>query len=136
MYKRQPHLLEPPAVDLPVGEGRRDGGQFGVAAAATLFAVPRSNLAFAQAPAGPFTLPPLPYAPDANEPSIDKMTMEIHHDRHHAAYVANLNNAAKDYPQIAAMPLQDVLAKIAQMPEGVRTALRNNGCLLYTSRCV
>jgi len=101
---------------------------FGAAAAtATLFAVPRSKLAFAQAPAGPFTLPPLPYAPDANEPSIDKMTMEIHHGRHHAAFIANLNNAAKDYPQIASMPVQDLLMKIGQMPEGVRTVIRNSG---------
>jgi Fe-Mn family superoxide dismutase len=49
------------------------------------------------APGGPFTLPPLPYAPDANEPHIDAQTMQIHHDRHHAAYVANLNEAAKVY---------------------------------------
>ena len=54
--------------------------------------------------AGPFTLPPLPYATNAFEPNIDAKTMEIHHDRHHQAYVTNLNNAVKDYPNVAAMP--------------------------------
>src|SRR2546430_8259069 len=53
--------------------------------------------------------------------------MEIHHDRHHAAYVMNLNNAVKDYPAVASMPLQDIVAKLAEMPEAIRTALRNNG---------
>jgi Fe-Mn family superoxide dismutase len=83
--------------------------------------------AHAQAPAGPFKLDPLPYANNALEPHIDARTMEIHHDRHHAAYVNNLNNVAKDHSRIAAMPLQDVLAKLGEMPEAIRTALRNNG---------
>src|SRR5438093_12327675 len=75
----------------------------------------------------PFELPQLPYAFNALEPHIDARTMEIHHDRHHAAYVANLNNAVKDHSNIASMPLQDILAKLGEMPEAVRTALRNNG---------
>ena len=84
--------------------------------------------AFAQtAPGGPFTLPPLPYAPDANEPHIDAQTMQIHHDRHHAAYVANLNAAVKDYPQVAAMGLSGMLGKLGELPEAIRTAVRNNG---------
>jgi Fe-Mn family superoxide dismutase len=79
------------------------------------------------APSGPFTLPPLPYAPDKNEPHIDAQTMTLHHDRHHAAYVANLNAAVKDYPALAAMPVQDLLAKLLEIPDTVRTAIRNNG---------
>ncbi len=85
------------------------------------------RFAFAQAPAGPFKLDPLPYANNALEPHIDARTMEIHHDRHHQTYVTNLNNAVKDHSNVAAMPLQDILAKLGQMPEGVRTALRNSG---------
>src|SRR4051794_14850569 len=84
--------------------------------------------AFAQAPAqGPFTLPPLGYPFNALEPHIDARTMEIHHDRHHAAYVANLNNAVKDHSNVASMPLQDILANLAETPEAIRTTLRNNG---------
>ena len=73
------------------------------------------------------TLPQLPYAFDALEPHIDAKTMEIHHGRHHAAYVANLNTAVKDHAQVAAMPIEQILAKLGEMPEGIRTALRNNG---------
>jgi superoxide dismutase, Fe-Mn family len=81
----------------------------------------------AQAAAGPFKLEPLPYPNNALEPHIDARTMEIHHDRHHAAYVTNLNNAVKDHSNVASMPLQDILAKLGEMPEAIRTALRNNG---------
>jgi Fe-Mn family superoxide dismutase len=83
--------------------------------------------AWTQAPGGPFTLDPLPYPPNKNEPHIDAKTMEIHHDRHHAAYVANLNAAAKDYPELGKRPLHEILAKLAEVPEAVRTAVRNNG---------
>ena len=96
----------------------------GGAALATLLAAPRAR---AQAPTGPFTLPPLPYAPNANEPHIDAQTMEIHHGRHHAAYVNNLNAVAKDHSQLGAMPIEQILAKLGEMPEAVRTAIRNNG---------
>lgn len=75
----------------------------------------------------PFTLPPLGYAFDANEPSIDATTMMIHHDRHHAAYVANLNAAAKEYPQIADVPMPVLLSRINELPDNVRTVVRNNG---------
>ncbi len=77
--------------------------------------------------AAPFVLPPLPYANSANEPHIDAQTMELHHDRHHAAYVANLNAAVKDYPQVAAMPLSQMLAKLAELPEPIRATVRNSG---------
>ena len=75
----------------------------------------------------PFTLEPLPYATTANEPYIDAQTMEIHHDKHHAAYVANLNAALKDYPALAAMSLPEMLTRIGEVPEPIRNAVRNNG---------
>ncbi len=80
----------------------------------------------AQTVPGPFSLPPLPYPPDANEPSIDALTMTIHHDRHHAAYVTNLNAALKDYGQLAMLPLPELLAKLGEVPDNIRTAVRNN----------
>lgn len=94
----------------------------------------------AAAPTGPFTLPPLPYAYDALEPFIDAETMHIHHDKHHAAYVANLNKAVDGFPEIKnlfAYPSYDILleallenlnsARLNSVPENVRTAVRNNG---------
>jgi Fe-Mn family superoxide dismutase len=78
-------------------------------------------------PSYPFVLPPLPYATTTNEPSIDAQTMELHHDKHHAAYVANLNAAVKDHSQVAAMPLTQMLAKLNELPDAIRTAVRNNG---------
>ncbi|WP_262030809.1 superoxide dismutase [Microvirga sp. Mcv34] len=87
-------------------------------------AIPR---AWAQAPAGPFKLDPLPYAPSKNEPHIDAQTMEIHHDKHHAAYVNNLNAALGQNAEAAKMPLQDMLANLSKVPESIRTAVRNNG---------
>ncbi len=96
-----------------------------------LLAATAATRAFAQTtpppPTGPFTLPPLPYAPEKNEPHIDAQTMSLHHDRHHAAYVANLNTAVKDQAAVAALPVQDMLAKLGEMPEAIRAALRNNG---------
>jgi len=76
----------------------------------------------------PFTLPPLPYAPDALEPHIDKATMEIHHGKHHNAYVTNLNKALESAPDLADKSLDDLLANnLAIVPENIRTAVRNNG---------
>lgn len=96
------------------------------AAALTLTAAPLR--AFAQAAAeGPFTLPALRYAANALEPHIDARTMEIHHGKHHAAYVKNLNAALKDHGEAAKLPLEQILAKLAEMPDAIRTALRNNG---------
>jgi len=76
---------------------------------------------------GPFTLPPLPYAFDALEPYIDARTMEIHHHRHHAAYVANLNRALAGYPDLEKASVEDLLRNLNAVPEEVRTAVRNNG---------
>jgi len=76
---------------------------------------------------GPFTLPPLPYAYDALEPYLDARTLEIHHDKHHAAYVANLNKAVAGFPDVARMPVADLLKDLNAVPEKIRTAVRNNG---------
>ena len=74
-----------------------------------------------------YTLPSLPYAFDALEPSIDARTMEIHHDKHHAAYVANVNKALEGHAGLAALPVEKLIADLEQVPEVVRTAVRNNG---------
>jgi Fe-Mn family superoxide dismutase len=76
----------------------------------------------------PFTLPALPYASDALEPNIDKMTMEIHHGKHHGAYVTNLNKALESAPELANKTLEELLANnCAIVPEAIRTTVRNNG---------
>ena len=76
----------------------------------------------------PFTLPPLPYGSDALEPSIDKLTMEIHHDKHHGAYVTNLNKALESAPALANKTVEELLANnLAIVPESIRTTVRNNG---------
>src|SRR5258708_37053689 len=74
----------------------------------------------------PFELPPLPYDFDALEPTIDAKTMEIHHDKHHQAYVTNLN-AALDGTEWADHPIEQVLANLDLIPEDKRAAVRNNG---------
>ncbi len=75
-----------------------------------------------------FSLPPLPYAPDTLEPYIDKTTMEIHHGKHHQAYVTNLNKALESAPDLAHKSLPELLANnCAIVPENIRTAVRNNG---------
>ena len=75
-----------------------------------------------------FTLPQLPYAPEVLEPHIDKTTMEIHHGKHHAAYVTNLNKALESAPDLAGKSLEELLANnCAIIPENIRTAVRNNG---------
>ena len=75
-----------------------------------------------------FSLPDLPYAHDALEPSIDQTTMEIHHGKHHAAYVANLNKALESAPDVADLSVEELIANnCAAVPENIRTAVRNNG---------
>jgi Fe-Mn family superoxide dismutase len=73
-----------------------------------------------------FELPPLPYDYNALEPYIDTQTMQIHHDKHHQAYVTNLNNALQGQDQLASMPVDDLLRNINQVPDSIRTAVRNN----------
>ena len=100
----------------------------GAAAAAAVSAMARPTPIWAaESEAGPFKLPPLPYGYDALEPSIDAKTMELHHDKHHAAYVKKLNEAVKDHAKVAAMSLEEILAKLDELPEDIRTTVRNNG---------
>ena len=76
----------------------------------------------------PFTLPPLPYATDFLEPAIDKTTMEIHHGKHHNAYVTNLNKALESAPELAGKTVEELLANnCAIVPDAIKTAVRNNG---------
>lgn len=78
-------------------------------------------------PSGPFTLPPLGYAFDALEPHIDAKTMEIHHDKHHQAYVTNLNKAVAGKSELEGKSIEELLTGLAKLPEAVRTAVRNHG---------
>jgi superoxide dismutase, Fe-Mn family len=104
-------------------------GLLGFAAAATAtLAVP--GLVRAQAPAaptGPHRLPDLPYGFDANEAAIDARTMEIHWRFHHGAQVTNLNTTLRDHGQLQALALDELIAKMSEVPEAIRTAVRNNG---------
>jgi Fe-Mn family superoxide dismutase len=75
----------------------------------------------------PYELPALPYPNAALEPNIDARTMEIHHDRHHAAYVTNLNKALEGSPELASKPINELIADLDAVPDAVRTAVRNNG---------
>ncbi len=74
-----------------------------------------------------YVLPALPYAFDALEPYIDAKTMEIHHDKHHAAYVNNLNKALEGHADLQALSVEQLITKIDSVPENIRTAVRNNG---------
>ncbi|KAB8140139.1 superoxide dismutase [Chloroflexia bacterium SDU3-3] len=74
-----------------------------------------------------FELPPLPYDFAALEPHIDAQTMQIHHDRHHATYVNNLNAALEKYPELQAKPIEEILANINDVPSEIRQAVINNG---------
>ncbi len=75
----------------------------------------------------PHVLPNLPYGYDALEPHIDARTMEIHHSKHHAGYVAKLNGALEKHPDLQGKAVEELIADIASVPEGIRTAVRNNG---------
>ncbi|HUC85665.1 MAG TPA: superoxide dismutase [Candidatus Acidoferrales bacterium] len=112
---------------------RRQAMKTGALAGAALAALPgamaqnNSTASITTATGGPFMVPPLPYAYDALEPYIDARTMEIHHDKHHAAYVANLNKAVAEYPEIAKTPVENLLKDLNAVPEKIRTTVRNNG---------
>jgi len=75
----------------------------------------------------PFSLPPLPYAYDALEPYIDAQTMSLHHDKHHAAYVQNLNKALTGEKSLEQKSIEDLLSNLASLPESIRAAVRNYG---------
>jgi Fe-Mn family superoxide dismutase len=74
-----------------------------------------------------YTLPPLPYPTNALEPHIDARTMEIHHGKHHNAYVTNLNAALESHADLAAKSVEDLISDLNAVPENIRTAVRNNG---------
>src|ERR1700684_2353096 len=74
-----------------------------------------------------YVVPPLPYAFDALEPYIDKLTIEIHHDKLHGAYVTNLNKALEGHADLQALSIEDLLTHLDRVPENIRTAVRNNG---------
>ena len=74
-----------------------------------------------------YELPPLPYDYSALEPYIDTQTMQLHHDKHHQAYVTALNNALKDQAQFASLSLEELMRRINEVPESIRTVVRNNG---------
>ncbi|MBU8543233.1 superoxide dismutase [Roseomonas sp. ROY-5-3] len=93
----------------------------------TLGATPRAALAQAPAPTGPYIQAAMPYAFGANEAAIDARTMELHYRFHHGGQVAGLNNALREHGQLAALPLDELLGKLGEVPEAVRTAVRNNG---------
>jgi Fe-Mn family superoxide dismutase len=82
--------------------------------------------AAAPAPTGPHKLPDLGYAFDALEPLVDAQTMQIHHGKHHAAYVGNLNKALADYPDLQKLSAEELVASLDKVPEKIRTAVRNN----------
>jgi len=90
------------------------------------FAITQDLKSVAQAAEPPFKLPPLGYGYDALEPTIDTLTMTIHHDRHHGAYVAALNKVAEQYPELATKPLAVWLSDLSSVPEAFRTPVRNN----------
>lgn len=73
-----------------------------------------------------YTLPELPYAYDALAPHIDEATMHLHHEKHHQTYITNANNALAPYPELADKPVEELLANLADVPESIRTAVRNN----------
>jgi Fe-Mn family superoxide dismutase len=77
-------------------------------------------------PSGPYTLPPLPYAPEALEPHIDAETMRIHHSKHHQAYVTNANKLLADQPELAKLSPVELLENLDEAPESIRAGLRNN----------
>src|SRR5882757_6795516 len=72
-------------------------------------------------------LPPLPYAFDALEPHIDKQTMEIHHGKHHQAYINNLNAALEKHPDLQSKSVEELIGGISTVPDDIRAAVRNNG---------
>src|ERR1035438_10157067 len=78
-------------------------------------------------PSGPFTLPALPYAYESLEPSFDATTMHLHHDKHHQAYVNNLNAAVAAHPELAGKTVEQLVANLSTWPESAQTAVRNQG---------
>jgi Fe-Mn family superoxide dismutase len=109
---------------------RRDALKTTVLASAACATMAPLEFALAQAatpPTAPFSLAPLPYPADALEPHIDARTMEIHHGKHHAAYVNNLNKAVSGKADLAGKSVEDLVKSLSALPEDIRMAVRNNG---------
>lgn len=102
-------------------------GKVTIAAAGAALHWANTTKGHAAAPDGAFELPPLPYAEDALEPTIDAMTMRIHHGKHHAGYVTKLNEAVAKAGELKGKAIEEILRNINDVPESVRTAVRNNG---------
>lgn len=98
----------------------------GAATLATAVSASSFGRVFAAKAEGPFTVAPLPYDAAALEPHIDAATMKLHHGKHHAAYVSNLNKALADHEDLAKLPLEDLLANLGDVPESIRKTVRNN----------
>jgi superoxide dismutase, Fe-Mn family len=97
-----------------------------IAGAAVFAATPLTAALAQQAPAGPFQVPPLGYGFDALEPHIDAQTMMIHHDKHHAAYVAKLNELVQQFHELGSTPIEKLLADSSTVPLQIRTTVQNN----------
>lgn len=114
------------------GYSRRQAFRIGLGTmAAALFGGTFQPHAFGQAaaapaPDGPYKLPPLPYPYEALEPNIDTWTMQIHHDKHHKAYVDNANRLLADQPALAKLSPEELIVKLDEAPEAIRTGLKNN----------
>ena len=93
----------------------------------SLSAQPAATTAPATGGTYPFAVAPLPYAYNALAPHIDEETMKIHHDKHHVAYVTNLNNALKEHTALQTLTVEQLLAKLTELPAAIQTAVRNNG---------
>ena len=74
-----------------------------------------------------YEVPPLPYDYNSLEPYIDEQTMRLHHDKHHAAYVTNVNNALANHPDLAVLSVEELIGNLSRVPEDIRTVVRNNG---------
>src|SRR6201988_5526981 len=112
-----------------VGTGFVSAGLFGAGQIVTSVSSAKefeANLTSEEKPVA-FTLPPLPYPFDALEPHIDAKTMEIHHDKHHNAYVTNLNKALEGHADLQSKSIDDILKNLDAVPENIRAAVRNNG---------
>ena len=95
----------------------------------SLFAISAPALAWranAQAAAGPYVLPPLPYPVDALEPYIDAQTMQIHHDKHHAAYVTSLNKSLSKSPDVNSKSAEELVMNLKEVPDNLRHSVKNN----------
>jgi superoxide dismutase, Fe-Mn family len=103
------------------------GASVGAFALDTHASAEKAPISQATPPGNTISLPPLPYAYDALEPHIDQATMQFHHDKHHAAYVKNLNAALDKHPELKSKPVEEMLRNLNSVPADIRKIVRNNG---------